>query len=141
MSVMTAQDAVKRVSGLTGLLPCELHATRWPDCDAWCVAQPIRGGIRVVVGGDGTVLFAGSALDVWTVRHAFREGRRDRPVTFLRAPEPEPRRAAPLTQTAVEARYLRASGVSPWSGNTGSREVSLPTALSSDRRGASDWSS
>lgn len=47
-----------------------------PDLDATCFWDPARGGGTVIVGSDGTYLFAGSAVTRDAHLEAFAAGRR-----------------------------------------------------------------
>lgn len=63
-----------------------LAVTPLPEDDAVVVAHVARGGGRVYVAADGSVLFAGSAAPPHQALEVFRSGRRTPPEHFRPAP-------------------------------------------------------
>ena len=53
-----------------------------PDGGGVCVIRPVRGGGKIFVAPDETVLYVGSSLDFEAGLKAFKSGKRTAPETF-----------------------------------------------------------
>ena len=98
MEISSENQALSLVSSLTGIPTDQLTVKLWPQCNAFRVSQPTRGGVRVIVGRDATVMFAGSAMDIPAVELEFNKGTRTDPSRFTR-----------MRQHNLEARGLAAT--------------------------------
>ena len=82
MRISNAIEAMRLTAELTGVGITFLHARYWPGHNAWSVAQATRGGARVVVASDGSVMFAASGENEASVRTMFAAGCRTDPTRF-----------------------------------------------------------
>lgn len=62
----------------------ELRVVPLPEENAVCVVHAVRGGGKIFVASDESVLFVGSALDLDRGLEAFRAGERTPPTKFSR---------------------------------------------------------
>lgn len=76
MTICNANDAVGRVSDVSGVPPGRLRAVELARIDAYRVYEPVRGGLRVIVGSDGSVMAAGSTLTTDQATELYEAGRR-----------------------------------------------------------------
>jgi hypothetical protein len=77
MKLDTIEKAARYASGLTGIPESVWHMEELPEVDGYIFGEPIRGGIRLIVGRDGSVLGGASALRTEQIIEAFLEGRRN----------------------------------------------------------------
>ena len=76
MTVSTARDALDRVSEICGLPPAYLAVHEMAEISAYRVYEPTRGGVRVIIGHDGSLMFATSALSADQATELYKSGRR-----------------------------------------------------------------
>ena len=76
MAVSHADEARERVGEICGIPPKRLRVVEMAELDAYRVYEPQRGGVRVIIGRDGSLLFAASALTTDAASDLYKAGER-----------------------------------------------------------------
>ena len=76
MEFSSSQEALRRASEICGVPPALLRVYEMTEIGAYRVYQPTRGGVRVIIGRDGSLMFAASALSTDQATEPYKAGRR-----------------------------------------------------------------
>lgn len=76
MEILSPQEALHRASGVCGVPSQVLRVTELSDVHAYYIAEPIRGGVQMILSEDGSLMFAASSLDIRAATELFLAGRR-----------------------------------------------------------------
>ena len=77
----SAMQIAQQCLGITGA-EATTNSRRLGDIDAYYFWQPGRGGGALIVGPDGSALFANSSVSLEKHKEEFRNGRRTNPDAF-----------------------------------------------------------
>lgn len=76
MEISSSQEALRRAREMCGVPAQALRVAELSEVSAYFVAEPVRGGVQMIVSGDGSLMFAASSLDIRAATDLFMTGRR-----------------------------------------------------------------